>query len=68
MREKMVMDREAREIVHRWISLNLAPMKRMAHRHFRRAADRELKKVIADGDYDLAGPHLGHRLTGEDVA
>ena len=68
MREKMVMDRNAREVAHCWINLNLAPMKKMAHRHFRRVADRELKKVIMNGDYELAGPHLGNRLTGWDVA
>ena len=68
MREKMVTDRNAREMAHRFISVNLGPVKRTARRYFRRAADRELKKIVASGDYDLAGPHLGDRLTGWDVA
>lgn len=68
MREKMVTDRNAREMAHRVVLTRLGPVKRIAHRHFRRAADRELKKVLAEGDEDLAGPHLGHRLTGRDVA
>ena len=68
MREKMVTDREARVMAHRYVRLNLGPVKREAHRYFRRAANRELRQVLDGGNYDdYAGPHLGHRLTGWDV-
>lgn len=69
MREKMVTDREVREVVrHHYLTrLNLGPIKRVARRRFRRVAELELKKVLVAGDYDLAGPHLGHRLTVWDV-
>ena len=65
----MVTERDVRETVHQhFVGLNLGPIKRMARRHFRRVAELELKKIILEGDYDLAGPHLGDRLTGHDVA
>ena len=68
MREKMVTDRNARVMAHRYIRVNIGPMKRVARRHFRRAADHKLKKIVMNGDHDVAGPHFGHRLTGWDVA
>lgn len=68
MREKMVMERSTREMAHRFTHLDLGSVKRMARRRFRRAADLELKKIVANGDHDSAGPHLGHRLTSWDVA
>lgn len=68
MREKMVVDRDARTMAHRVVLTRLGPMKRVARRRFRRTADHELKMFVLDGDLDLAGPHLGHRLTGWDVA
>lgn len=68
MREKMVTDRNARVMAHRYIGLNLGPVKKEARRYFRRAANRELRKVFVNGNFDdYAGPHLGHRLTGWDV-
>lgn len=68
MREKMVTDRNAREMAHRVVRLNLGPMKKGARRRFRRVANREFNKVVASGDYDLVEPQLGYRLTGWDVA
>lgn len=69
MREKMITDRNARVMAHRFISMNLGPMKRSFHRSFRRTANREVSKILASGDYDnYPGPNFKHRLTGWDVA
>lgn len=65
MREKMVMDRETRELIHRnSLNVNLEPVKKAARRKFRRKANNELKLSMAKGDLDQSGPELGHRLRG----
>ena len=68
MREKMIMDRNAREMAHLYISVNLGPVKRVARRQFRHSANHQLRNLVKMEDYDNIGPQSKNRLTGYDVA
>lgn len=70
MREKMVTDRDTRVMAHKdFPKMRLGPVKRCAHRHFRRGARHELRQIMLNADFDnYSGFHLGHRLNGFDLA